>query len=244
MRIPVRRVLFFLDIPELTHVKVALRNIMTEWQLARASAKSLRTCRKALAGKKGLQLELGGGAGGIRPGWINIDIAFAAPYSCKTQLNGTEGYINSDLRARIPLENECVSKLFMSHILEHFDYREGVKLLREVYRCMQPGGQIRVVMPDYSAFFKACVARNEEILCFRSRAKRLAYILPGAESIADYISLGVYENGQHKWIHDADSLCRLLSVLGFRNVSLDHFRPECLDVPIRAKDSFVVVAEK
>ena len=65
-----------------------------------------------------------------------------------------------DLARPLPYHDNCVSAFFSSHVLEHLFIGEVVALVREMHRCLVPGGVCRVVVPDLSKMVKAFDASN------------------------------------------------------------------------------------
>jgi len=48
----------------------------------------------------------------------------------------------------LPFEDESVDAFYSSHVIEHIEYKSCSNLIREIYRCLKPGGYFRVVTPD------------------------------------------------------------------------------------------------
>lgn len=53
-----------------------------------------------------------------------------------------------DIRKRLPLRDGSVAFIYCSHVLEHFDRWESVRVLKECRRCLRQGGTMRIVVPD------------------------------------------------------------------------------------------------
>jgi SAM-dependent methyltransferase len=71
------------------------------------------------------------------PAWVNIDRDAKGP-----------GIRRYDLAARLPFEDGTFPLVYSSHVLEHFTKLEGEGFLKEAIRVLQPGGVLRVVVPD------------------------------------------------------------------------------------------------
>ena len=65
----------------------------------------------------------------------------------------------SILREPLPLPDDGFDAVYSSHVLEHFAPDEGASLLREMVRCVVPGGVCRVVVPDFEAACREYLAR-------------------------------------------------------------------------------------
>lgn len=78
--------------------------------------------------KKIKNLKLNVGCGKVKfPGWVNIDIEPGAD-------------LVIDIRKGLPFDNNIVDFIYCEHVLEHFTYKEGEKVLREFERCLRGGG--------------------------------------------------------------------------------------------------------
>lgn len=68
-------------------------------------------------------------------GWINADI-----------------HVKSDLiiflQKKLPFRDESLRRIYSEHVLEHVPYQTAVFFLKEARRTLQPGGILRIAMPD------------------------------------------------------------------------------------------------
>ena len=78
-----------------------------------------------------MKLNLGGGFQKI-PGFLNVD-----------RVVGRDAYPLPDY------PDGSVSEIRASHLLEHFGHRESLAVLREWVRVLEPGGVLRVAVPDF-----------------------------------------------------------------------------------------------
>lgn len=69
--------------------------------------------------------------------WINIDLVSQNPLVRQ-----------HDLITGIPYDDDSCSAIYHSHLLEHLSIDQGAALMRECFRVLQPGGILRVVVPD------------------------------------------------------------------------------------------------
>ena len=69
--------------------------------------------------------------------WINLDFIASSPE-----------VIQHDLRTRSPIDDRSCSVVYHSHVLEHFSRAVAPRFLGECHRLLQPGGILRVVVPD------------------------------------------------------------------------------------------------
>lgn len=86
--------------------------------------------------KKMKTLKLNVGCGKVKyPGWVNIDIEPVAD-------------LVIDVRKGLPFNDDNIDFIYSEHVLEHFTFEEGEKVLREFYRCLKVGGVLRIAIPD------------------------------------------------------------------------------------------------
>jgi len=225
-------------------VKVAIMNLKNEIKIARMVAHSAKSF-EALRGKKGLKLHLGCGPNNIKPGWVNLD--FTTRFSPGIDLAAHPGtiLIGYDLRRGLPLEEGSCDYIYSSHFFEHLEYRYGIRLMRDCYRALRPGGVFRIVLPDYRKTFDAYLRGDghyfELINILRTEPK----IEPGTETLIDNINYGVYQHGEHKWCYDEEKLVRVLQWIGYSSVVPSSYQKGMdSDEPTRLRYSFYMEAIK
>ncbi len=69
--------------------------------------------------------------------WVNIDLR-----------SHHEEVIECDVTQGLPFFAETFEAVYHSHVLEHLVPDEGKKLVEECFRVLQPGGILRIVIPD------------------------------------------------------------------------------------------------
>jgi predicted SAM-dependent methyltransferase len=86
------------------------------------------------------------------PRWLNVDLAPAAPE-----------VVRIDAQAGLPFATASFAAVYHSHVLEHLNQAGGQRLLRECHRVLQPGGILRVVVPDLETIARCYLARLDEV---------------------------------------------------------------------------------
>lgn len=92
------------------------------------------------------------GCGSTRPlnsEWTNLDDWEGGGHEIDEP-----NFIRHDMRNPLPFEDNFADGVLLSHVIEHMDCQEGLKLFREVKRVLKPGGCFLVSTPDASYFRK------------------------------------------------------------------------------------------
>jgi predicted SAM-dependent methyltransferase len=172
-----------------------------------------------------VNLELGAGPLKGENGWVTID-----------QYEGAD--ITWDLNMPLPFPDESVAKIYSSHVLEHFFYRDLIRLLADCNRVLRPGGFFSACVPDGSIYVRAYTAPNSfnrELLAYKPaivsdlKMDRLNYI--------------AYMDGHHRFMFDEENLLRVLTEAGFTEVRSRDFDPT-LDKFERKYESIYATATK
>lgn len=194
---------------------------------------------------KVLKLNIGSGPSGIK-GWLNYDWGML-PFLSKLKIlrHGLvymgilpKSYDISwppiklvDIRKKFPLQNSIVQFIYCSHVLEHFERWETLRILKECKRVLKKGGCIRVVVPDIEKICKM----YQESLSDKSRNPFISR--PGRElcrawwgyekdinpkNIIQYLSRKFIRG--HAWNYDKYELELLLKEAGFEEIKLVSFQ--------------------
>jgi len=152
--------------------------------------------------KKMEKIKLNLGCGGdIIEGYINCDI------------NNPLADIKCDVRD-LPFESESVDEIFASHIIEHFDYKEGGDVLHEWNRVLKKGGKLTIECPDLDKIVNSYITNTVEMRASIYPALFGFPWIPG---------------GGHKFAYDSSQICMALLSNGFENF--------IFEAPTRHEDS-------
>ena len=144
--------------------------------------------------------------------------------------------------ARIPCPTHSVEALYSSHMVEHLDRREVQTFLMEARRVLQPGGVIRIAVPDLSLLVNSYQATGDAD-AFISKTHMG---LNRPVKISARLKTLVTGLRHHLWMYDGPSMVRLLSNAGFSDVRImapgDTYisAPGSLDLKERASESVYV----
>lgn len=156
------------------------------------------------------KLHLGSG-GHILKGWDNLDI------------KAGQGAIHCDLTKQLPYADASVSHIFSEHFIEHLDEKDGLKLLRQSYRVLIPGGRIRITCPDLRQYVEAYLNWNPspgDAKLFRNGTQFLNYAMLGEAVNGIKYSSNIRESTDHghRYLYDAQDLAEKLIKVGFHDV--------------------------
>ena len=131
----------------------------------------------------------------------------------------------------LPLLDASCSSVFSSHMLEHLFSWDAESLVREIFRVLQPGGVVRIVVPSLHYCVKLYDLEDPSAMlqgifeCSRSGAKN-----------------------RHQWMYTERSLCDLLSRNGYVHVRAWEYKEgRCEDVALidnRPENSIYIEGEK
>jgi len=157
-----------------------------------------------------LKLHLGCGTHRL-DSWINIDFHPAQ--------------LAMDVRWGLPFPDASVAFAFMAHTLEHFYYQEALQIAKDIRRVLQPGGVLRVVVPDIEKCLRAYVENDAEF--FESRDKTWTWwpeCSTRLESFLSYAGVGSWFGFRsHKYGYDYETLRHLLLDAGFGAVERSEY---------------------
>jgi len=188
------------------------------------------------------RLNLGCGPNALE-GWVNLDSSWNAWLTHHPHLRRclTAGRLISqaqanhwtvrpvihDLRRPLPFPDGKFSAIYASHVLEHLYFSDAEKLLWQCNRVLQPGGVLRIVVPDLHALVadylsgqrdsqKFAADRLNEMLAFRGA------VAAGGNVLFRFYS-AVKDFHSHKWMYDAESLAGHVARAGFCDVAEKHY---------------------
>jgi len=194
--------------------------------------------RKRFRNDRDLLVNLGCGTRAL-PGFVNIDAGPAPGVDCVW-----------DCRASLPFADGSVRGIFSEHFFEHLRYEdEAPALLRECRRVLQPGGVLRLIVPDAGRYLHAYARGSwDDLAALRGLDERrvdpwfgTAYATP-----MEVVNAVFRQGTQHKFAYDAETLAKLLARNDLRPVPCA-FRQSSLpalaaDSPDRASESLYLEA--
>jgi predicted SAM-dependent methyltransferase len=157
---------------------------------------------------RGLKLHIGAGEHRLE-GWINIDV-----HPAQLALNVLRGLPFAPASARV---------VFLSHLLEHLYFPRDVRaLLAELRRVLEPGGRLRIVVPDIEQCIDAYSSHDASF--FASRRETWPWwpeTRPRLQDFLAYAGAGpepTYLFESHKYGYDFETLRKVLEESGFTGI--------------------------
>ena len=188
-----------------TYLVSALRR-----ELALSSKRFLysRSVRASVGGSTGRRVNVGCGPRPT-PGWINLDVSYAP------------GVSFWDCRHGLPFADNAVAAIYSEHVFEHLDPEAEAKhFLRECLRCLQPGGVLRIVVPDAGAYLKAYNGDWETLAAMRPLIRveegwRDAWLGNVYRTKMEFINAVFRQDYDHKYAYDEETLALFVRQTGF-----------------------------
>lgn len=158
------------------------------------------------------KVNIGVGLSGA-PGWFNIDNSpsvYLSRIPVVRRLSRIPHWPADvkrvDVRKGLPFQNASVTSIYSSHTFEHFTWEESVAVAKECFRVLQPGGVMRIVVPDLAQLIRDYL-RDASSLASHSFLRRLSL----HHNIFDVLHPGSH----HSQMFDEKSLIHLFRQAGF-----------------------------
>jgi len=208
-----------------------LKLTRSRW-LSQVLARPLNT--KQLLRDKNGRLHLGCGSR-YMPGWLNVD---------------GNGALNVDLRWDIriafPFDSGSCQLIYSEHVLEHLVREDADKLLAECHRLLEPGGRIRIGVPDAELYLRAYTEGRTE---FFTGLSHLGGAVNELTHPIDVINQMFRMGGAHQFAWDSVALASALERAGFSDIERRQWGDAsseelCLDDPEHAFETLYLEAAR
>jgi len=191
--------------PFIRHIVRFIRAEMWECAALRHKFRQQNRIARYLSspGKKKLQI---GCSTTCLPGWLNTDLEPNLPDV--TYLDATRPF---------PFPSDSLNFVLSEHFIEHITLDEAERCLKEIYRCLKPGGVLRLSTPSLDRYVSLFVKEHDEE---QSRFLSLSRTKYGWSDETPCLALNhLMYNWGHKHIYSRTDLLRSLGQIGFIHVT-------------------------
>jgi predicted SAM-dependent methyltransferase len=158
-----------------------------------------------LQSQRHLSVNLGSGGKGLA-GWVNIEIV---PMSDTT--------LCLDIRRALPLADASVARLLAEHIVEHFDFVDELPaVLADWHRVLEPGGVVRIVVPDAKRYLQAYLSGDPER--WQALGWDMTRLPRGLYTPMHVVNHVFHQGGEHLFAYDFETLAWALGRAGFSTI--------------------------
>lgn len=194
-----------------------------------------------------IKINIGCGLSGIG-GWHNLD---NSPTITMSRIPGIRRLLKTpawpkdvrryDVRKGLPFSAGTVRYIYSSHTFEHFTYAESVAIAKECFRVLEPGGILRIAVPDLELIVREYLADASP-----AAAQNFLSRLSLHHSVQDLIHPG----SNHSQMFDGKALVHMLREGGFQDAAVSSFRQsaipeiEQIELEVRRRESLYVEARK
>lgn len=167
---------------------------------------------RALRGARGLSLNLGAGFH-RENGWTPVDLMVAPP----------DG-IRWDVRWGLPLDDRSVRRIHSEHFFEHLRFPDEVMpALAECHRVLEPGGELRIIVPDAGRYIAAYARRDAS---FFESMRELGGAAVPFETDIEIVNQAFRMGGDHQFAWDFAVMRRRLEQAEFERVEDTGYAPD------------------
>jgi predicted SAM-dependent methyltransferase len=145
-----------------------------------------------------IKVHLGPGQKSYLNGWINVDANFI---SAKLD-------VWADLRNQLPFKDDSVDIFYSHHVIEHLPDLEFH--FSELYRCLKPGGKIRLAGPNGDSAMKKYLENDHAWFPDFPDSRK---------SIGGRFENFIFARQEHLTILTYSHLCELLEAKGFKEMA-------------------------
>ena len=159
---------------------------------------------------QGIRLQVGSG-GRVLPGWLNTEYAVFG------------GCAFLDITQPLPFAVGAVELILAEHVIANLPKDGAALFLRESYRCLQPGGILRLSTPNLTALSRALIADDLEDVKFGLLKRHQRLYRPGEDiTFCDLVNDIHYLWG-HRYLYTEGELFRQLRTAGFTQIERSSF---------------------
>ena len=156
------------------------------------------------------KLQIGCGNNHLK-GWLNTDLLY----------NNQTAYL--DVKEKFPFPDNIFNYIHSEHLIEHLTYKEQLRMLNEVHRVLCKGGKIRIATPSLDFLFNLYKDEN------KTNKEYIDWAIDSFINIENlkkdnyntktvFVINNFVRDWGHKFIHNENSLHKILVITGFKNI--------------------------
>ncbi|MCU1385982.1 MAG: hypothetical protein JWL71_4679 [Acidobacteria bacterium] len=137
------------------------------------------------------------------------------------ELVGPPPRVRWDCRTSVPVADEGAAGIRVEHFLEHIEPRQHLPaFLRDCRRALEPGGVLRVIVPDGERYLQAYCAPGLDALRAMAVPIPFPVDLPTRMDVINHVFHSWHE---HRWAYDFETLAHRLRAAGFTVIERTEF---------------------
>jgi predicted SAM-dependent methyltransferase len=146
----------------------------------------------------------------ILDGFINVELLGPPPR------------VRWDCRRSVPLADATAAGIRVEHFLEHIEPREELpQFLRACHRALEPGGVLRIVVPDAERYLQAYCRPGLDGFRELAVPDPFPRDLPTRMDVINHVFHSWHE---HRWAYDFETLAHRLRAAGFTTIERAVYR--------------------
>lgn len=150
------------------------------------------------------KLQIGSGKN-ILKGWLNTDI------------HSNKDIVYLDGTKKFPFPDCTFDYVFSEHFVEHIEYQDCVRFVKECYQVLKAGGKIRISTPDFRFLIELYTDNKTDL-----QKRYIAWRVKNFQIIRNYqdaFFINQFFRGDHRFIYDYKALKDILEKCGFCNIT-------------------------
>lgn len=154
------------------------------------------------------KLQLGTGSN-VLDGWLNTDIH---DFTRKNEI------VYLDARKPFPFPDTSFDVVFCEHMIEHIDYADGLRCLRECQRVLRPGGRIRISTPSVGRLIQLYDPEPTDLQRRYLRWAVDSFVEDADAPLPGFVINNFFRAWGHRFIYDEQTLRHALESAGFADI--------------------------
>lgn len=156
-------------------------------------------------------------------GFLNFDLFILDPR--------VVGY---DCRRGVPLADGAAVGIRVEHFVEHLEPREELPVFfKDCLRALEPGGTLRVIVPDAGRFLRAYCREDTGGFDDLAFPEPFPVDLPTRMDVVNHV---FHQWHEHRWGYDFETMAHRLKGAGFASVNQVSYRESRHDAALAAGD--------